>query len=97
VKIRLFRIDAHHASYGDDRGSELLEPTEQWSYSGRSTNWSGSVPGKSVIHFLSDSSGRRTTNARPLRRQSPSRTAVADACCRGTFRANAKGYGPSNP
>jgi hypothetical protein len=54
VKIRLFRIDAHHASYGDDRGSELLEPTEQWSYSGRSTNWSGSVPGKSVILFRTD-------------------------------------------
>ena len=52
--LRLFRIDANHASYGDDPTAERLTADERLTYAGGVARWSGSLPARSVVLLRAD-------------------------------------------
>jgi hypothetical protein len=47
--LQLYRIDSTHASYIDDPSSENLAVVSQWSYTGTTSSWTGTVPAQSVV------------------------------------------------
>jgi len=47
--VQLYRIDGQNASYVDNNASENLSVISQWSYSGRSNSWTGTIPAQSVV------------------------------------------------
>ncbi len=51
--LRAFRIDAHHASFGDDPTAERLT-AESSPYAGGVARWSGTLTGHSVVVIRSD-------------------------------------------
>ncbi len=53
--LRVFRIDAAHASWGDDPKNERLLPTETRSLHGSaSAEWSGAIPDGGVVYLEAD-------------------------------------------
>lgn len=48
--IRLYRIDAHHASYADDPTKEELAVEEQGPFRESHSSWKGSIPGEGVVY-----------------------------------------------
>ena len=50
--LQTFRIDAAHASYGDDPASEMLAPTQTTPFRGAlDQTWRGEVPAQSVVYL----------------------------------------------
>lgn len=49
--LRVFRIDAHHASFGDDPQTEKLQATERSHFSHGTAYWQGSIPARSVVYL----------------------------------------------
>ena len=47
-EAKLFRIDAHHASHGDDPTTESLTVDERWSIDAATGTWHGTVPAGGV-------------------------------------------------
>jgi len=53
--LRVFRIDASHASWGDDHAQERLLPTETRALGGAAPlDWTGSVPDGGVVYLEAD-------------------------------------------
>ena len=64
--LRVFRIDAAHASWGDDPANERLLPTETHPLPG-SSEWSGAIPDGGVVYLeADDDSGRSDLDASPV-------------------------------
>lgn len=63
--LRLSRIDAAHASYGDDPAQENLTVDGDWPVTGPSAVWTGTVPAESVV-FLRATDGKTSPPARPI-------------------------------
>jgi len=55
--LKLYRIDGHNASYIDDNAAENLNVNGQWTFSGNSTAWTGTVPAQSVVYLQATASG----------------------------------------
>jgi hypothetical protein len=64
-RLRVFRIDAHHARYGDDSSAERLLPVEQSTAVAPQFNWTGPIPGRSVLLLRADADA--SVNPVPLR------------------------------
>ena len=52
--LRVFRIDAAHASWGDDPKNERLLPTETHPIVGTVKRWSGAIPDGGVVYLEAD-------------------------------------------
>ncbi len=85
--VRVYRIDAHHSSWGDDPKSEHLVPVEMRDgASMRNLTWSGNIPDGGVVYIEADdetgiSELARHSTARVLRvlHYYPDRTRKCDA------------------
>lgn len=64
--LQLYRIDASHASFGDDPAAEMLGVNRTWQVRSGHAAWAGTVPAESVV-FLQASDG--DSEASLLRRQ----------------------------
>jgi xylan 1,4-beta-xylosidase len=62
--LQLYRIDASHASYGDDPAAERLGVNGTWKVSAGQAVWTGMVPAESVV-FLQASDGSAVSLLRP--------------------------------
>ncbi len=49
--MSVYRIDRTHGSYYDDPRSETLEPVEEYSLKGNSTDWNGIIPSGGVVYI----------------------------------------------
>ncbi len=63
--VRLYRIDATHASYIDDKGAEALRVMRAWDTDTGAATWSGLVPAESVV-FLRADDGTGVSLLRPV-------------------------------
>ena len=75
--LRLCRIDAAHASYGDDPAQENLAVNGDWAVTGSTASWTGEVPAESVV-FLRATDGNTAPPARPIGTQAGTRYWFAD-------------------
>jgi len=64
-RLTLSRIDAAHASYGDDPAKENLTVDGEWAVTGPSAVWTGTIPAESVL-FLRATDGKITPAAHPI-------------------------------
>lgn len=64
-RLTLSRIDAAHASYGDDATQENLTVDGEWPVTGPSAVWTGTIPAESVV-FLRATDGQTSPPARPI-------------------------------
>lgn len=66
--LRVFRIDAAHASWGDDPAQEELLPVETRPLNGASSQaWSGTIPEGGVVYLeADDDSGRSDLTPNPV-------------------------------
>ena len=66
--LRVFRIDAAHASWGDDPANERLLPTEtQPLHDSAPLTWSGTIPDGGVVYLeADDDSDRSDLDANPV-------------------------------
>ncbi len=70
--LRLSRIDAAHASCGDDPAQENLTINGDWPVTGPSAVWTGTVPAESVV-FLRATDGKALPPVRPIGTQAGTR------------------------
>ena len=65
--LRVFRIDASHASWGDDPAMERLVPTETRPLGPKTLDWSGAIPDGGVVYLeADDDSGRSDLTPGPV-------------------------------
>jgi hypothetical protein len=63
--LRLYRIDATHASYGDDPASENLSVNGFWKFTTSQVNWTGSIPAESVVFLRATDQHASAPQAQP--------------------------------
>ena len=63
--LQLSRIDASHASYGDDPAAENLSVNGAWKVRAGQADWTGTVPGESVVFLQASDGGSGVSLLRP--------------------------------